>query len=107
VQILQTSVQNVPPLSPSTNKYSFCAPADAYVLEPFELQTPTPGTVPSSAPTIAATGHPAAVVIPPAPSLTPVPTGSPTPVINCPSTCSHPDGSCPGICNNVTKLLTK
>jgi hypothetical protein len=107
VQISQTAVQNIAPLTPSTNQYSFCAPADAYVLEPIELQTPTPGSAPSAAPTSAATGHTAAVVIPPAPTLAGVPSATPTPFITCPSTCSHPDGSCPGICNNVGKLLTK
>ncbi|WP_304829827.1 hypothetical protein [Candidatus Binatus sp.] len=107
VQISVTPVQNVAPNSPSTNKYSFCAPADSYVLEPFELQTPTPGTVPISAPTSAATGHTASIAIPPPPTIAASPTGSPTPSISCPSTCAHPDGSCPGVCHNVGKQLSK
>ena len=107
VQITQMPVQNIAPLTPSTNKYAFCAPADSYTLEPFELKTPTPGTVPISAPTSVATGNTAAVTIAAAPTITASPTGSPTPSIKCPSTCSYPDGSCPGICNNVSQQLQK
>ncbi len=73
VQITQMPVQNIAPLTPSTNKYAFCAPADTYTLEPFELKTPAPGMVPISAPT----------------------------------SVLYPDGSCPGVCNNVSKQLQK
>jgi len=107
VQITQMPVQNIAPLTPSTNKYAFCAPGDTYTLEPFELKTPLPGATPISAPTSVATGNTATVTIAVAPTITASPSGTPTPSIKCPSTCSYPDGSCPGVCNNVGKQLQK
>ncbi len=83
--------------------------------------TPTPQLV---APTPVADGNPAFVTVPQAPivggptptttsspSPSATPTGGPTPTPTststpkCPTTCSNPDGSCPGVCNNVGQDL--
>ncbi|MGA6972306.1 MAG: hypothetical protein WBY93_11795, partial [Candidatus Binatus sp.] len=59
-----------------------------------------PSMTPDAIPTPEAVGTPISVTIPfPPPAGGGSPT--PTPAINCPTTCSYPGGQCPGICNNV------
>ncbi|MGH7926069.1 MAG: hypothetical protein ACREQH_15920, partial [Candidatus Binatus sp.] len=114
VQITNAIVQNQQPNSSPSNNYAFCAPADAYQVQKFELPTPVESATPVAAPTSTAAGDPVSVTIMPAPiaggptpSPGPTPTGSPvptptaTPNVKCPTTCSNRDGSCPGICNNA------
>jgi hypothetical protein len=55
-------------------------------------------------PTAVPDGTPVAVTIPPPPNAG-GPSPTPTPAIKCPTNCSHPDGTCPGICNNVNQPL--
>jgi hypothetical protein len=105
VQITSSVVRNQPDvgnLTPTSN-YSFCAPADtaAYQVQRVELlPTPVPSMTPDAIPTPEAVGTPISVTIPfPPPAGGGSPT--PTPAINCPTTCSYPNGQCPGICNNV------
>ncbi len=96
VQITRLPVQNLTPNSNPSNAFAFCVPADTYTIQKFELPTPAPGTAPISTPTPQAVNTPATVSIP-TPALA-SPTASSTP---CPSICSNPDGTCPGVCNNV------
>jgi hypothetical protein len=112
VQLTNSLVQNQPQpgnLNPSSN-YGFCAPADTYQVQKVELvPTPEPTVVPTAAPSPSPVGDPVSVTIPlppdaggPGPSPTmggPSPTA--TPMLKCPTNCSHPDGTCPGICNNA------
>jgi hypothetical protein len=120
VQITTAQIQNQSPAggpSPS-NSYAFCVPADTYQLQPVQLPLPVDGVAPSIAPTAYPTGEPATVTIMPAPLIhvtpSPTPTSSgmpsatPTPPpfkTSCPTTCSNPDGSCPGICNTTVQGL--
>jgi hypothetical protein len=106
VQITNSQVQNQSTtVLPSTNSYAFCAPADTYWLQTVQLPTPESSVVPSVAPTPEPTGSPTiSVTIPPAPDAG-GPSPTPTPAIKCPTTCSNPDGSCPGICNPVIQPL--
>ena len=96
-------------------------------------QTPSPTPTPSLiAPTPAAAGDPLDVPVPAAPTTggstatptasttptpSPTPTGGPTPTasltptevptptLKCPTTCSNPGGTCPGICNTVPGVV--
>jgi hypothetical protein len=105
VQITNTQVQNQLPNPGPNNLYSFCAPADTYWLQTVQMPTPEPDVTPSVAPTPEPAGAPTvSVTIPPAP-LAGGPSPTPTPAIKCPTTCSNPDGSCPGICNTVIQPL--
>jgi len=105
VQITNSLVQNQPPNLTASSNYSFCAPADTYQVEEFQLPAPTQ----SETPIAAASPSPvpdsfATVVIPPPPTAG----GSsptPTPALKCPTNCSFPGGGCPGICNNVIQGL--
>ncbi|MGA9723160.1 MAG: hypothetical protein WBQ86_11945 [Candidatus Binatus sp.] len=117
VQITNSIVQNQLPNQSPSNNYAFCAPADTYQVQKFEAPVPVPSTTPMApTPTPSPAGDPASVTIPTPPLLhgtTPTPTSSPTMIggqtptatptqkVTCPTTCSNPDGSCPGICNNV------
>ena len=119
VQITNSQVQNQSPNPNASNNYSFCVPADTYWLQRVQLPMPSESVTPSVAPTPEPEGTPSiTVTIPPAPLLngpTPTrsaaPTGAPTPTatatqkVTCPTTCSNPDGSCPGICNTVIKTI--
>jgi hypothetical protein len=100
VQITSSIVQNQLPNPTSSNNYAFCAPADTYQVQRFQLPTPTPtpSAVPSAAPSPEAAGDPVSVTIPPAPLINP--SAIPTPGLKCPTTCST-DGMCPGLCNNA------
>ncbi len=100
VQITNSLVQNQAPNPSPSNNYSFCVPADTYQLQRFQLPTPDPDVTPTAMPTPFLDGSPVTVTIPPAP-LAGGPSPTPTPAIKCPTTCSNPGGSCPGICNNV------
>jgi hypothetical protein len=105
VQITNTQVQNQLPNAGPNNLYSFCAPADTYWLQTVQIPTPEPSVTPSAAPTAEPTGSPTvSVTIPPAP-LAGGPSPTPTPAIACPTTCSNPDGTCPGICKTVVQPL--
>ena len=100
VAITNNLVQNQLPNSSPNNNYSFCAPADIYQVQRLQLPTPDPIVTPTAMPSPSLDGSPVTVTIP-----TPLSAGgaspTPTPAIKCPTTCSNPDGSCPGICNNV------
>jgi hypothetical protein len=119
VQVATSMVQNQPPNQPASSNYAFCVPADTYQLQKFQLPVPDPSVTPiAPTPTPAPTGDPVSVTIPappllhssltPTPSPTPTTSGSQTPTpsatstqnVTCPTTCSNPDGSCPGVCNN-------
>jgi hypothetical protein len=101
VQITNSIVLNQPPI------YSFCAPADTYQVQKFQIPTPAESVVPSAAPSPSPVGDPGGVTIPLPPNAggpSPTPGGpspTPTPGLKCPTNCSHPDGTCPGICNNA------
>jgi hypothetical protein len=118
VQLTNSIVENQSPLANPSNNYSFCIPADTYGVQRLQLPLPDPNMTPLAMPTPVADGPLTSVTIPPAPvvngpgpSPTATPTGGPTPTatpssaptpkIKCPTTCSNPDGSCPGICNNM------
>jgi hypothetical protein len=104
VQITSSLVQNQAPLMTPTNTYSFCAPADTYLVQEAQLPTPDPVMTPAAAPSPALVpGSEATVTIPPPPLSNATPTA--TPAIKCPTTCSNPDGTCPGICNSVNQPL--
>lgn len=106
VQITSSIVQNQSPTEVlATNRYSFCAPADTYQLQEFQLPQPAPGTVPTAIPSPSPVpgGNATVTIPPPPPAGGPSPT--PVPAIKCPTNCSHPDGTCPGICNNVNTPL--
>jgi hypothetical protein len=106
VQITNSIIQNqsltdVP--ATATNRYSFCAPADTYQLQEFQLPQPTPGVVPTAMPSPSPVfdGNATVTIPPPPPAGGPSTTTTPTPAIKCPTNCSHSDGTCPGICNNA------
>ena len=103
VQITNSLVQNQPQpgnANPSSN-YGFCAPADTYQVQKFEtVPTPVATMVPTALPSPSPVGEAVSVTIPLPPDAGgPAPT--PTPGLKCPTNCSHPDGTCPGICNNA------
>ncbi|MGA8643672.1 hypothetical protein [Candidatus Binatus sp.] len=105
VQITNSLVQNQPPNPNASSNYGFCAPADTYQVQEFQLPSPTQ----SETPIAAASPSPvpdsfATVVIPPPPTAG-GPSPTPTPAIKCPTNCSYPGGGCPGICNNVVQGL--
>jgi len=101
VQITNTIVQNQPPNPGASSNYSFCAPADTYELQKAELvPAPVSSVVPSAAPTASPVGAPVSVTIPLPPNAGGA-SPTPTPALKCPTNCSHPDGTCPGICNNA------
>ena len=111
VLLTNSIVQNQLPNLDSSNNYSFCAPADTYDVQRFQLPTPDPNVTPMAMPTSSPDGNPIPVTIPPAPVIngpTPAPSGSATPTatstptLKCPTTCSNPGGGCPGLCNNMT-----
>ncbi len=99
VQLTSSIIQNQSPTdAPATNRIAFCAPADTYQVQEFQLPLPAPGVAPIAAASPSPVpGGDATVTIPPPP-----PAGgaspTPTPAIKCPTNCSHPDGTCPGIC---------
>ncbi len=102
VQITNSLVQNQPPLVPSSSSYSFCAPADTYQVQQAQLPMPDPMITPLAAPSPAlVAGSEVSVTIPAPPLAGGNPT--PTPAIKCPTTCSNPDGTCPGICHSVNQ----
>jgi hypothetical protein len=103
VLITNTPVQNVTTENPN-NSYAFCAPADTYNLQRLQLPVPTFSVVPSSAPTPVLDTNTVTVTIPPPPPAG-GPSSAPTPGIKCPTTCEYPDGTCPGICNDVIKPI--
>jgi hypothetical protein len=105
VQITNSQVQNQLPNTGSTNRYGFCAPADTYQVQEYQLPLPVPGSAPSASPTPAPVDGAAAEVTIPPPPLAGGASPTPTPAIKCPTTCSNPDGTCPGICNTVTQSL--
>jgi hypothetical protein len=101
VQLTNNIVENQAPNMSPTNNYSFCIPADTYDVQRFQLPLPEPNVPPLAMPTASAVpGDVVTVTIPPAP-LAGGPNPTPTPAIKCPTTCSNPDGSCPGVCNNM------
>jgi hypothetical protein len=100
VQITNSIVENQPPNPNASSNYAFCAPADTYELQKFQLPTPESSVTPSAAPTPTAVDTPASVTIPLPPNAG-GPSPTPTPALKCPTNCSHPDGTCPGICNNA------
>ncbi len=116
VQITSSIVQNQFPNQSPSNNYAFCAPADTYQVQRFEAPVPVPSMTPMApTPTPSPAGDPLTVTIPPPPLIngpTPTPsptmtgaqtpTATPTQKVTCPTTCSNPDGSCPGICNNFS-----
>jgi len=99
VQITNSIVENQPPNPNASSNYSFCAPADTYELQKFQLPTPESSVTPSAAPTPSAVDTPVSVTIPLPPNAG-GPSPTPTPALKCPTNCSHPDGTCPGICIN-------
>jgi hypothetical protein len=103
VQITSTPVQNVIQSStaPTTNTYNFCVPADTYDVQRFQVAQQSTSTAVVATPTPTPAGVPHTVIIPP-PPIVPTPGATPTPFIRCPTTCSHPDGTCPGNCNSAT-----
>lgn len=108
VQITNAAVQNQAPNVPSTNVFSFCVPGDTYKVQRLQLPKPEAGVTPSVMPVpvldtmqVTVTVPPAPVVGGPTPTSGPTPTATPTPTLKCPTTCSNPDGTCPGVCNNA------
>jgi hypothetical protein len=105
VQLTNSIIANQAPNSDASNRYSFCAPADTYEVQEFQLPTPDPASTPLASPTSSPVeGSIAEVTIPPAP-LAGGPSPTPTPAFKCPTSCSNPDGSCPGLCNTVIQAL--
>ncbi len=121
VQITNAPVQNVTTGSPS-NSYAFCVPADTYQLQRLQLPVPAYSAVPSAAPSPVLDTNTVTVTIPPpplyrsptptatatggpSPTSTPTPVATATPNVKCPTTCTNPDGSCPGICNDVIQSI--
>lgn len=107
VQVASSQVQNQAPNPGPNNRYAFCVPADTYGLQTVQLPAPSPSVVPTAPPpTPEPIGTPTVIVtIPPAP-LAGGPSPTPTPAIKCPTTCSNPNGSCPGICNTVIQPIS-
>ena len=117
VQITTRPVVNQTENPTPTNNYSFCAPGgDVYAVQRLQLPTPEPSETPLAAPSPELDGAAVPVTIPPPPlnnaPATPsaTPSGSPTatpgpPSAKCPTTCTNPDGSCPGICKPVIQGL--
>ena len=106
VQITSSIIQNQAPTdAPATNRYSFCAPADTYQLQEFQLPPPAPGAVPTAIPSPSPVPDSTVTVFIPPPPPAGGSSPTPTPAIKCPTNCSHPDGTCPGICNNVVPEL--
>lgn len=106
VQLTNSLVQNQPQPGNSTpsSNYSFCAPADTYQVQKFEVvPTPEASVVPTAAPSPSPAGTPVSVTIPPPPDAggSSTPASTPSVTLRCPTNCSHPDGTCPGICNNA------
>jgi hypothetical protein len=93
VDLMSALVEPVPLAVVPNNMYSFCAPGDTYDLQRLETSAP-PNVVPDTPPSPVAVGSPQAVTVPPAPAASPTSTA-------CPTTCTNPDGTCPGVCNNV------
>lgn len=78
VQLMESPAGPVAP-APSGNTYSFCAPPDSsYTVQRFESGVPEGGSQ--------------AVPVMPTPSAQATP---------CPTTCSFPDTTCPGVCINT------
>jgi hypothetical protein len=101
VQITNSIVENQPPNPSPSSNFSFCAPADMYELQKAELvPAPVSSVVPSAAPTTSLVDTPVSVTIPLPPNAG-GPSPTPTPALKCPTNCSHPDGTCPGICSNA------
>jgi hypothetical protein len=101
VQLSSSIVENQAPNPIPSSNYSFCVPADTYDVQRFQLPLPDPNITPIAMPTASAVPLDlVTVTIPPAP-LAGGASPTPTPAIKCPTTCSNPDGSCPGICNNA------
>ncbi len=105
VAITNAIVQNQSPNSTPSNNYSFCAPADTYQLQEWQLPTPDPAAAPSASPTASPVADTAAVVIIPTPLSAGGANPTPTPAINCPTSCENADGTCPGICGNFIQAL--
>ncbi len=120
VQLTNSLVLNQAPNPDASSNYSFCAPADTYDVQRFQLPTPLADVTPTAMPTSSPDGGLIPVTIPPAPVVNgpaPTPSGSPTPTatptgatatatstpsLKCPTTCSNPGGGCPGLCNNMS-----
>jgi len=105
VEITSSLVQNQLPNPGATSNYAFCAPADTYQVEEFQLPVPEPGVVPLAIPSPLPVDDTAVNVTIPPPPLAGGASPTPTPAIKCPTTCSNPDGSCPGICNTVIQPI--
>ncbi len=107
VQLTNSIVQNQQPNLGATSNYSFCAPADTYEVQEFQLPTPVASVVPiaMASPSPVPDGY--ATVTIPAPPTAGGPSPTPTPGIRCPTTCSYSgaNGTCPGICNPVVAPL--
>jgi hypothetical protein len=100
VQITSSIIQNQPePGNTPTSNYGFCAPADTYTVQEFQLPKPVSSVVPAAIPSPSAVPSGAATVTIPPPPSAGGSSPTPTPAIKCPTNCSHPDGTCPGICN--------
>jgi hypothetical protein len=106
VQITNTPVQNLiqNPNQPTTSSYNFCVPADTYEVQRFQVAVQPTAIAPTATPTPAPAGPQQSVTIPP-PPINPTPNATPTPFIKCPTTCSFPDGTCPGNCNTTTPAV--
>jgi hypothetical protein len=105
VQLAPSLVQNQLPNPDATANYAFCVPADTYLLQTVEMPMPIQGSPPAVPPTPEPTGSPTVSVTIPLPPLAGGPSPTPTPAIKCPTTCSNPDGTCPGICHTVVQPL--
>jgi hypothetical protein len=105
VAITNTLVQNQLPNSTPSNNYSFCAPADTYELQEWQLPTPDPDATPSSSPTASPVADTSVIITISTPLSAGGASPTPTPAIKCPTTCENPDGTCPGICSNVIQPL--
>jgi hypothetical protein len=108
VQLTSSIVENQPNgTNTPTSNYSFCAPADTYEVQEFQLPTPVASVVPiaMASPSPVPDGY--ATVTIPAPPTAGGPSPTPTPGIRCPTTCSYSgaNGTCPGICNPVVAPL--
>ena len=95
VELMSAPVIPLPPAPTPNNTYSFCTPADTYDVQRFEAQFPATGTSPLEPLPALPVGSSEEVIIP-APGPEPV-----TKPSSCPTTCSFPDGTCPGTCINT------